>query len=154
MMHISIDSPFRKEEYVPSWIFIKICTHMTFCIQKITTQVYEQESLCFKQIDCCVQEDREEITLANNSTTLNISAKDRQALLLHGSLYLNTQFNFALHFYCYTVLKASWDLNSLQLIFWTLLRMIFSKALGHIQHFIELPVTSCICIVTRINICL
>lgn len=26
MMHISIDSPFRKE-YVPSWVFIKICIH-------------------------------------------------------------------------------------------------------------------------------
>lgn len=33
---------------------------------------------------------REEITLANNSTTLNISAKEKQALLLHESLDQNT----------------------------------------------------------------
>lgn len=52
-----------------------------------------------REIAVC-RKTREEITLANNSTTLNIFGKDRQALLLHGSLNFNAQFNFALHFYC------------------------------------------------------
>ena len=94
---------------------------------------------------------REEITLANNSTTLNISAKERQALLLHESLDQNTQFNFALHFYCCVVLKALWDLNSLQLISRTSLRMIlrhqgaFNILLNYHSDFMySMPVRCCL----------
>lgn len=42
-----------------------------------------------REIAVC-RKTREEITLANYSTTPNIFAKDRQALLLHESLNFNT----------------------------------------------------------------
>lgn len=87
-MHTSIDSPFR-EEYVPSWVFIKLCIHDLLYLENNHLGLWARVCVLNRETAVC-RKTREEITLANNSTTLNISAKERQALLLHESLDQNT----------------------------------------------------------------